>query len=202
VTGWLPWWLAAAALGAVTVGHWLAVRRPLGVSSVLGRFAALSEEREAERSAAALHADEAALEAAMLAATAAAAAAGDLRTADAAPVVAVAGRLAGPLPSLSAHGVFLVALAAGGLAARVFARGPAVEPGLPATLVARLGTPGAVLSLAAGGALVGFGTAACGGCSAGHGLTGCARLSPVSLVATATFFCAALATSLLLARLA
>lgn len=200
MTPHLPWGIAAALLGAVTVGHWLAVRRPLGVSGVLGRFAALAEERRAEREAAAVRRNAAALEAALLAATTDAAEAGDLR----APAEAEPARRArepAPVPPLSAHAVFLAALAAGGLLARVLSGGLTLEAGLPGALVARLGAGGATLALAAGGALVGFGTAACGGCSAGHGLTGCARLSPGSLAATATFFGAAVATSFLLGGL-
>jgi len=77
----------------------------------------------------------------------------------------------------------------------------ALEAGVPGPLSARLGEGGALLALLGGGALVGFGSAACGGCTAGHGLTGCARLSPGSLVATAAFFGAAIATSLLLGRI-
>ena len=46
--------------------------------------------------------------------------------------------------------------------------------------------------------MVGFGTRMSGGCSSGHGLTGCSRLHPVSLVATAVFFAAAAAVSTLL----
>lgn len=44
------------------------------------------------------------------------------------------------------------------------------------------------------GLLVGFGTRLGGGCTSGHGVCGLARLSPRSLVATATFFAAALVT--------
>lgn len=49
-----------------------------------------------------------------------------------------------------------------------------------------------------GGILVGFGTRLAGGCSSGHGLSGCGRLRPVSLVATAVFFGTAVAVSFLL----
>ena len=49
-----------------------------------------------------------------------------------------------------------------------------------------------------GGVLVGIGTRMAGGCSSGHGLSGCSRLEPESLVATAVFFGAAVATSFLL----
>lgn len=44
--------------------------------------------------------------------------------------------------------------------------------------------------LIAGGLLVGIGTRLGGGCTSGHGVCGIARLSPRSLVATATFMTA------------
>lgn len=49
-----------------------------------------------------------------------------------------------------------------------------------------------------GGVLVGFGTRLAGGCSSGHGLSGCGRLNPVSIVATAVFFGTAVGVSFLL----
>jgi uncharacterized membrane protein YedE/YeeE len=42
-----------------------------------------------------------------------------------------------------------------------------------------------------GGLLVGFGTRLGGGCTSGHGVCGIARLSPRSIVATATFMVSA-----------
>ncbi|KWV57161.1 hypothetical protein AS026_31505 [Rhizobium altiplani] len=45
-----------------------------------------------------------------------------------------------------------------------------------------------------GGLLVGFGTRLGSGCTSGHGVCGLARLSPRSLVATATFMAVAAAT--------
>jgi hypothetical protein len=48
--------------------------------------------------------------------------------------------------------------------------------------------------MAGAGLLVGFGTALGGGCTSGHGVCGIARLSPRSLVATATFMATAFAT--------
>ncbi len=48
--------------------------------------------------------------------------------------------------------------------------------------------------LVAGGVLVGFGTRLGGGCTSGHGVCGLARLSRRSLVATAIFMAAAVAT--------
>lgn len=55
-----------------------------------------------------------------------------------------------------------------------------------------------IVTLFVGGVLVGFGTRLAGGCSSGHGLHGCGRLYPVSLVATAVFFGTAVVVSLLL----
>lgn len=48
--------------------------------------------------------------------------------------------------------------------------------------------------LVAGGLLVGFGTRLGGGCTSGHAVCGLARLSPRSIVATALFMAAAMAT--------
>ncbi|WP_431323075.1 YeeE/YedE family protein [Rhizobium sp. YTU87027] len=48
--------------------------------------------------------------------------------------------------------------------------------------------------LIAGGLLVGFGTRLGSGCTSGHGVCGLARLSPRSIVATATFMVVAAAT--------
>jgi uncharacterized protein len=45
-------------------------------------------------------------------------------------------------------------------------------------------------TLIVGGLLVGFGTRLANGCTSGHGVCGLARLSPRSLVATATFMVA------------
>ncbi len=50
-----------------------------------------------------------------------------------------------------------------------------------------------------GGVLVGFGTRLAGGCSSGHGLSGCGRLYPTSLLATAVFFGTAVLVSFVLA---
>jgi len=49
-------------------------------------------------------------------------------------------------------------------------------------------------ALALGGLLVGVGVTLAGGCTSGHGVCGLARLSPRSVVATATFMATASAT--------
>jgi uncharacterized membrane protein YedE/YeeE len=121
----------------------------------------------------------------------------------AAPAVPAAkqGRICAPTPRLAVHATFLASVAVGGLLAALM-RGT-FGAGMGSAFAARFGTgPGAIAALAAGGVLVGFGTALSGGCSSGHGLTGCGRLMPGSLVATIVFFASAVAVSLLLGRLA
>lgn len=54
--------------------------------------------------------------------------------------------------------------------------------------------PTSVATLVVGGLIVGFGTRLGSGCTSGHGVCGMSRLSPRSLVATATFMAAGFAT--------
>jgi hypothetical protein len=216
MTYW-PFWIVAPALAVLTVGYWIALRRPLGVAGVLARFSRIAEEAEFDRGAAVLQAEQAALEAAMAQLTAEAfgelAPAGTEGAAPLAPAStewpapppepakAPQGRVCAPTPTLTVHATFLVSLALGGFVAALV-RGTFGE-GMGKSFAAHLGAgPRSLLALAAGGVLVGFGTSLCGGCSAGHGLTGCGRLMPGSLLATVVFFASAVAASLLIGRLA
>jgi len=54
------------------------------------------------------------------------------------------------------------------------------------------------LALLSGGMMVGFGTQMAGGCTSGHGLSGCARLIPASLLATLVFMISAVFLSMLM----
>lgn len=54
--------------------------------------------------------------------------------------------------------------------------------------------PSSMLTLLVGGFVVGVGTRMGSGCTSGHGVCGVSRLSPRSLVATATFMLAGIAT--------
>lgn len=204
-----PAWLVAPALAALAVGSWIVLRRPLGVSGILARLARLREELEQDARRAALQAERAALAAGKAAppGTASAPASDPARAitgkwATLPPdlVASAASRTCAPTPPVSVHVTFLVSLAAGGLLAAL-ARGSlgAVPAG---AWVVHLGAgPRSLLALAAGGLLVGFGAALCGGCATGHGLTGCGRLMPGSLVATPVLLAAAMATALLVRSL-
>lgn len=206
-----PAWLGAATLALVTVGCCVVARRPLGVSGILGRFVALRAELRAERQRRALDANAAAAEAAMMAETLAAfgpeAVAALRAAADQTPPAAAGARAGctrctGPeaRPSLGAHAVFLVAMVLGGALAQL-SRGGWALTGMGASFEALFGRgPGAALALLGGGVLVGLGTALSGGCSTGHGLSGCSRLQPAGVAATATFVGTAVLVSLALAR--
>jgi uncharacterized membrane protein YedE/YeeE len=64
------------------------------------------------------------------------------------------------------------------------------------------GSPWSWLVLLLGGILVGFGTQMAGGCTSGHGLSGCSRFQPASLLATVCFFGTAVGMAFLLTGLA
>ncbi|MBO0855513.1 MAG: YeeE/YedE family protein [Nocardia sp.] len=200
-----PWWAGAIGLALVTVVYTLTTDRSLGVSSAWDRVVHWRAERDVELSEAQFADDEA------LAAALAAATAEHFRTREApaaqpvprepSPDTASSPAAAPPRPlPVVASAALLVSIFAGGWIAALtsgrfrirFDMGPDFR-----TLV----TDQPVLMIAllfAGGVLVGFGTRLAGGCSSGHGLSGCGRLRPVSLVATAVFFGTAVAVSFLL----
>jgi hypothetical protein len=191
-TGYWPFWLGGAALGVIAVGFYLVARRPLAVSGAYARFVAGPSRDPAI-------VDGAALEAALLEATR-----------DAFPDAAAAptGAPAAPLRiaanvTWSAQTIFLVAVFVGAFLAAISSGHFAIRGDLGTDFVRIFGhgwPSFAVLGL--GGLLVGFGTRMAGGCTSGHGLSGCARLQSGSLLATATFFGAGVAMSYLLEAVA
>jgi uncharacterized membrane protein YedE/YeeE len=103
-------------------------------------------------------------------------------------IAGISGVLGGLLPPAANDGVWRLLFLAGlviGAAAYVAVAGVSVP--------VRQGFPAPLLLLA--GFLTGFGTARANGCTSGHGVCGLARLSPRSLVATATFLVVAIATT-------
>jgi len=197
-----PWWLGALALGVMTVVMWRLERRLLGVS---GSYAAAVELTHEEDEAAKKldEADPAAIEDAMLRAT--------LEEFGPEAVAeyqrAMAEQTPGPevdgprkfLPR-TVHLTFLAMLAVGGAIGALiqgswqlhFDLGPLHEAMTGGGLTS-------VLVLGFGGVLVGLGTRMAGGCTSGHGLSGCSRMVPASLIATASFFGTGVAVSFLLA---
>jgi uncharacterized protein len=99
----------------------------------------------------------------------------------------------------TAHLLFLSMLLVGGFLARMSTGdfNPQFSLGDFHTQVFGTGM-GYWITLIMGGAMVGFGTQMAGGCTSGHGLSGCSRLVPASLIATCAFFGTAVVVSLLI----
>jgi len=208
VPSWLlhdywPWWFGAAFFGTFVVGLWLLERRLIGVS---GSYAAAIERTRAEDDAARRldEADPEAIDAALMRATLAAFGPEaiaefekELAAKPSAPDTLAAPRKFLPR---SVHVTFLAMLAVGGALGAVLQGSWQLRFDLGPVHEALTG--GSALSVAVlvlGGVLVGFGTRMAGGCTSGHGLSGCSRLVPASLAATASFFATGVVVSLLLA---
>ncbi len=178
-----PWWLGGPLLAFVAVLYPLLTRAPLGVSGALARLLRWRTEGKPEPSPEP--------------APAANPGCGDRPGVDPAPA---AGCVAGP--DRFANLIFLLAIAAGGAVGGWWGGQPPVT-GIYSPEFHRIfgsGVQGLVV-LFSGGVLVGFGTRLSGGCTSGHGLSGCGRLQPASLVATAVFFGVAIGVSFLLEAL-
>jgi hypothetical protein len=201
------WWMGALALGGLTIGVFLATGRPLGVSGSWARLSAIGEERERAKQEATLKAsmkqapqetDDALMKATI--AEFGEEVAAKIMAGEAATAVPVAK----PAPASertpwTAHAVFLITLLLGGYAAAMLTGG--FEPSLvvDADYATYFGDGWTGFTfLALGGILVGFGTQMAGGCTSGHGLSGCSRLVPASIYATVMFFGTAVAISALI----
>lgn len=203
-----PWWAGAIGLALITINYTLITDRSLGVSAAWDRVLHWRAERRLEK------ADEQFADTRELAAALAAATAEEFGTPagapglpdaqahgresepeeDEAPVATVR-----PAPLVTQAALLLSVLIGGWVAAFTSGRfqlrfdmGDAFNHLVTADQNTMIGV------LFVGGILVGFGTRLAGGCSSGHGLSGCGRLRPVSLLATAVFFGTAVLVSFLL----
>lgn len=208
-----PWWAGAIGLALVTIGYTVVTDRSLGVSSAWDRVLHWRRERRLERLEEEFT-DDRALADALAVATAehfgTGAGAPTLKadrgdTPSLAPETrstaseSSSGTGLRPVPVVT-QAVLLVSILVGGWIAAVtsgrFQLRFDMGPGFRDLVTANPLTMIALLFF--GGVLVGFGTRLAGGCSSGHGLSGCGRLRPVSIVATAVFFGTAVAVSFLL----
>ncbi|MDQ0991738.1 YeeE/YedE family protein [Streptomyces sp. V3I7] len=213
-----PWWAGAAGLALVTITYTLITDRSFGVSAAWDRVLHWRRERHLELTDEEFS-DDHALAEALAAATAehfgtsggagttastmpqAPYATSQPLEADAEPAASErpAATSLRPAP-LVTQAALLISVFLGGFIAAVtsgrFHLRYDMGPGFRDLVTADPITMIALLFV--GGVLVGFGTRLAGGCSSGHGLNGCGRLRPVSLVATAVFFGTAVAVSFLL----
>ncbi|MER6977336.1 YeeE/YedE family protein [Streptomyces carpinensis] len=209
-----PWWAGAAGLALVTINYTLVTDRSFGVSSAWDRVLHWRNERRLERMDEEF-ADDQALAEALAVATAEhfGTAAGTSTVpqlpygepqpseADTEPAASEGPAATSLRPApLITQAALLVSIFIGGWIAAVtsgrFRIRYDMGPGFKELVTANPITMIALLFV--GGVLVGFGTRLAGGCNSGHGLNGCGRLRPVSIVATAVFFGTAVVVSFLL----
>jgi len=101
-------------------------------------------------------------------------------------IAGMTGVLSGVLEPRHPDAPWRLAFLAGAIAAPLFATSLGAEFSFASP------TTGVVLAL--GGVIVGIGVTYASGCTSGHGVCGIARLSPRSIVATATFIATTFAT--------
>lgn len=216
MSNYWPWWAGAIGLAIVTINYTVTTDRSFGVSSAWDRVLHWRAERRVERMEAEFT-DDRALAEALAAATAehfgtrpAAPtppyAVPTLRNTPAhardvspAPDESASAAIRRPVPLVSQAALLLSIFLGGWLAAVTAGRfdlrfdmGDGFREIVTDNPTHMIGV------LFVGGVLVGFGTRLAGGCSSGHGLNGCGRLHPDSILATAIFFGAAVLTSFLL----
>ncbi len=199
-----PWWLGALGLGGVSILYLLLIGRLLGVSGSWAKVVAWRENREQQKAAEALVEDTDAMEDAFMAETLAEFGEdairelqGEAKTASA-EGKADLGELESATP-WTAHLVFLLSMFLGAFLVAWFTGQFELRLDLSDTHTRIFGSLWEVwLALLLGGTMVGFGTQMAGGCTSGHGLSGCARLLPASLLATAVFMASAVFLSLLM----
>lgn len=185
-SGYWPWWVGGPVFAIVVVSFWLIERRLFGV---VGQYVQVLEPARgaAELDKASPEALEAALRRATLAEFGPEAVA-EMEAEAAKEAPAPEARRREPVPR-GASLLFLLMLAVGGgigaLASGRF--GIRTTLGEVHERVFSSG-PKELVVLALGGVLVGVGTRMAGGCTSGHGLSGCSRFQPSSLIATASFF--------------
>ena len=202
--GYWPWWLSGLFFAALVITMWVIERRSLGVSGSYTRVTL--QESDADKRFLEKAAESPDLiEDAMLRATleafgeeAVESFLAEMAADESAKVEGDEALDATPLPK-RAHLAFLVMLPVGAAIATLLSGDWEVQTSLGPLHDAFFGGGWtSVLALLVGGVAVGFGTRMAGGCTSGHGLSGCSRFQVASLVATASFFGTAVAVSFLL----
>jgi hypothetical protein len=202
MSSYWPWWAGAIGLALVTINYTVTTDRSFGVSGAWDRVVHWRRERELQRQRAADVVDRRAL----VDALAAASPGGPVPAADVhdpgshEPAQVPTARPAPRPTPLVTQAVLLVSILLGGFVAAITAGRFEfrLDMGAGFSQIVTDNPVTMVAVLFVGGLLVGFGTRLAGGCSSGHGLFGCGRLYPISIVATATFFGTAVLVSFLL----
>jgi hypothetical protein len=204
-----PWWTGALALAFIIINYTLASGRSFGVSTAWDRVLHWRAESRVEHQNAEF-ADDRALAEALTAATAqhfgtVPAVAPPLAAQCDVPLISppaasASGAAASRPVPVAAQAALLVSVFLGGLVAAVTSGRFEIRHDMGDGFRQIVTADPIVMTvvLFVGGILVGFGTRLAGGCSSGHGLSGCGRLQPASLLATPIFFGIAVVVSFLL----
>lgn len=188
--GYLSWWMSGLALGGIAVLFRLLTGRTLGISGSWRKVAFWKQERENDKASQAITQNQEGAANALLAATLAEFGDASVATTDTADNQSTASpaKTKQAVP-WTAHAVFLISLIFGGFLWAIITGHFQLQFNLSAIHDHISGSfTNMSFMLLIGGFLVGMGTQMAGGCSSGHGLSGCSNLSWSSLVATGIFF--------------
>ncbi len=197
-----PWWIGALGLAGVCFAYFLLVGRLLGVSGSWAKVVGWRENRMLEQINDEVAENQDEMSDALMAETLAQfgeAAVEELKS-DSAPAAAKVDidDLESSTP-WTAHLTFLLCMFIGAFGMAFFTGTFELRYELSPVHTRIFGDTWEVwVALLFGGMMVGFGTQMAGGCSSGHGLSGCARLIPASLLATAVFLVSAVFLSMLM----
>jgi len=205
MTTFLPWWVTAISLATITLGFYFISRNTLGVSGSWARLIQWKDDKVLDEASASFANQPKLFEDALMAATIQQFGAEEvnkfLESRHSLKPIEKTEAISATVTRThwSVHLVFLLALIIGGIVGGIIKGNVVVTMDLGTVHQQLFGTGFAsIMTLFVGGLLVGFGTQLGGGCTSGHGLSGVSRLVPSSLVATASFFGAAIVFSMLI----
>ena len=203
------WWIGALALGLFSVFFSFLTGKPLGVSGSWLSIARRKEDAILKASAEVLDGDQDQVKDDLMAMTMAefgddalaeiSADTPQRREGEANAEVSGEVKLKQDYTPWTVHVFFLVTMFLGSYLATLITGDFSLTIELSA-LHTRIfeNTGEAWIALLFGGMMVGFGTQMAGGCTSGHGLSGCAQLVPASLLSTVVFFGSATALTILM----
>lgn len=199
-----PWWLGALGLWAVCCANFILLGRLLGVSGSWAKVVGWRESRKMEKASQHLVQNQDEISSSLMAETLAEFGEDALQEFQSTPKAAVETKKVA-LDNLESstpwtvHLTFLICLFIGAIGMASLTGQFELRYELSPVHSQIFGEPWEVwLALLFGGMMVGFGTQMAGGCSSGHGLSGCARLIPASLLATMVFMVSAIFLSMLM----
>jgi len=199
-----PWWMGALGLFGVCLAYFLLVGRLLGVSGSWAKVVGWRENRVLQQASQEFASNQEDMSSALMAETLAQFGEDALQELQSQPAPneppakLEIQNLESSTP-WTAHLTFLLCMFVGAFATAVLSGQFELRYNLSAVHSRIFGDTWEVwLALLFGGMMVGFGTQMAGGCSSGHGLSGCARLIPASLLATLVFMVSAVFLSMLM----